>query len=107
MDENRRTPRRSGLAPVSTPATLGAAGEVTLGLALRHDGQRWTGNAEAIEVTGHTLSELEARLLDELRRQYPPHSRVTVSMGFGAKTMPLWLRHHMAQLFDRRVTYTL
>lgn len=78
-----------------------------LEIALRHDGQRWTGQAGALRVSGHTLSELEARLQDRLRQRYPPHARITVFMEFDNETMPLWLRQHMAHYFNRLITFDL
>lgn len=78
-----------------------------LELALRHDGTQWSAEAGAFHVSGRTLSELEARLRDQLRQHYPPHARITVLMGFDNETMPPWLRQYMAHYFNRMITFDL
>lgn len=67
-----------------------------------HDGEKWIARNDAIEAVGRTLPELDADLVQNLRRAGGYQGRVlTVFMGFDFATIPTWIRQYASHYFNR------
>lgn len=84
---------------------------VDVELALRHDGDAWVAQGEALAAParGETLDALDLAVRDQLRARpgIAAGTRARVSMRFDFDTIPVFLRQYHTHYFNRRIVMTL